>query len=433
MRVLFVSQYFPPESNAPANRVSRLARSWATRHGLEVTVLTGFPNHPEGRIYPGFDARRPALDFEGPVRVIRTPIYMARNAGVIRRSLSYASFWASASLLGPWLVEEPPEVVIATSPQLLVGLAGAWLAHRFRVPFVLEVRDLWPDSVVAVGAMSEKNPGILVLRLLERAIYACADHVVIVAESFRDILIERGVSPERISFIPNGVDRDLFTPGPPPEPDPYPGRFVVCFAGTVGMAHGLATVLEAARMARPTMPELLFLVVGEGAERPALEERARKEGLDNVHFTGRLPREAIPPLLRRADLSLVMLRPDPLFRTVLPSKLFESMGCGRPILLGVDGEARRLVERAGAGVYFPPDNPRALLEAITRLRSQPEERKAMGERGHAFVVHHFDREALAARYAELLHEVSKRTPPKSKEQPACPPSSFMWLEQGPIS
>jgi glycosyltransferase involved in cell wall biosynthesis len=407
MKVLFVSQYYPPESNAPANRVSRLARAWAGEHGFDVTVLTGFPNHPEGRIYPGFDARRPVRERDGDVKVVRAPIYAAANAGLVKRSAAYASFCTSASCLGPFLVGRP-DVVIATSPQLLVGVAGAWLSRVLRVPFVLEIRDLWPDSVVAVGALREGHPVVRGLHAIEESLYRQADHIVVVTESFRQILTERGVPSDKLSFVPNGVDRDLFVPGPSPDPDPYPGRFVVCFAGTVGMAHGLGTVLDAAPLAKRERPELLFVVVGEGAERRELEARAQREGLDNVVFTGRVPRARVPEHLRRAEISLVMLKDDPLFKTVLPSKLFESMGCARPMLLGVDGEARRLVERAGAGLYFAPSDPRALLDGIAALAADPERRARMGEAGHRVATTEFDRGVLAARYADVLRGLIAR-------------------------
>ncbi|MBN8610209.1 MAG: glycosyltransferase family 4 protein [Deltaproteobacteria bacterium] len=413
MKVLFVSQYYPPESNAPANRVSRLARAWAEEEGFDVTVLTGFPNHPEGRVYPGFDARRPLRERDGRVKVVRAPIYAAANAGVLKRSLAYASFCTSASSLGPWLVDRP-DVVIATSPQLLVGVAGAYLAKLLRRPFVLEVRDLWPDSVVAVGAMTEDHPVVRGLHVIEESLYRQADHIVVVTESFREILAERGVAKDKLSFVPNGVDRDLFVPGPGPDPDPYPGRFVVCFAGTVGMAHGLGTVLDAAPIAKREMPEVLFLVVGEGAERKELEARAQREGLDNVVFTGRVPRERVPDLLRRAEISLVMLKDDPLFKTVLPSKLFESMGCARPMLLGVDGEARRLVERAEAGRYFVPSDPRALLEGIRALANDPALRDRMGRAGHQVATTEFDRGVLAKRYAQVLRDIVLRAPGRKR-------------------
>jgi colanic acid biosynthesis glycosyl transferase WcaI len=409
MRILFATQYYAPESNAPANRVAALARVW-TELGASVEVLTGFPNHPEGRIYPGYDSRLPRREDHAGVSVLRVPIYAAANQGTVRRSLAYGSFCLSASTLGP-LLSRPADVVVATSPQILTAVAGVGLATTKRAPFILEVRDLWPDSIVAVGALTEGHPVVRGLARLEAALYRRADHTVVVTEAFRRVLQERGVPADRLSCVPNGVDSELFRPleeGDPVEPDPFPGRFVVTFAGTVGMAHGIGTMLDAARQLREARPDVLFVVAGSGAERVALEARVQSERLDNVRFVGRIPRADIPPLLRRSDLSLVMLRDSPLFRTVLPSKLFEAMGCARPILLGVDGEARRLVEEAGAGVFFPPGDPRALAASIIELAEDRARLCSLGRSGRDYALTHYDRRALAVRYHDHIREVVGR-------------------------
>ena len=405
MKILFLTQYYPPESNAPAARVSVLARRWQQR-GAQVTVLTGQPNHPEGVIYPGYRAGSLRREQDDGVEVLRVPVYVAPNAGVVKRSVAFGSFCLSASSLGPVLAQRP-DVVIATSPQLLVGVAGAWVGLLRRAPFVLEVRDLWPDSIAAVGALRPGHPLIRGLHRIERSLYARADHIVVVSPPFRDALAERGVAPARISVIPNGVDSDFLAP-----PDPgraggmaakWPGRFVIGYVGTLGMAHDLDTVLDAARALRDSRPEALFVLAGGGARRDALEDRVRREEIDNVEILGRIPRESVPDLLHRCDLSLVTLRDDPVFRSVLPSKIFESMGCARPILLAVDGEARRLVEGAGAGVFVRPGNPVELAAAIDSLIARPShELRAMGAAGRTFVAQHYDRAALADRYLEIL-------------------------------
>lgn len=405
MKILFVSQYYPPESNAPANRVSELAREWV-RLGHEVTVLTTFPNHPEGRIYPGFRNGWPVTEDDQGVRVVRVPIYIAANRGFVRRSLAYLSFSVSAALFGIFRAGRP-DLVIGTSPQLLVGVSAAWLGAVFRRPFVLEVRDLWPDSIEAVGALPPGHPVLKALHVVERWLYRRASAIAVVTESFRGVLTERGVDPARIAFLPNGLDGEFFGPEPRPgdpigENDPFPGKYVVCFAGTVGMAHGLGTVLDAAERLH-NKSEIVFLIVGDGAERKELEARVAASGLENVRFTGRIPRQQVAGLLRRADASLVMLRDSPLFHTVLPSKLFESMGCGRPILLGVDGEARRLVERAGAGLFFEPGSADALVHGIEQLRSDPARAAAMGRSGREFTLAHFGRKAIAGKYIAFLH------------------------------
>jgi len=409
MKILFVSQYYPPESNAPANRVSELAKEWA-RMGHEVTVLTTFPNHPEGKIYAGYRNGRPVVEEVDGVRLVRVPVYIAANRGVIRRSLAYLSFSVSAAIFGAFLCKRP-DVVIGTSPQLLVGVAGAWLSARFRRPFVLEVRDLWPDSIVAVGALREGHPALRVLRVVERWLYRRAAAVAVVTESFKGILEERGVDPRRIAFLPNGVDAEVFHPDVRPgdpvgENDPYPGKFVISFAGTIGMAHGLQTLLEAAELLKAD-PTIQFLVVGDGAERPQLEQRAAERGLTNVRFLGRIPRADVAGLLRRSNASLVMLRPSPVFETVLPSKMFEAMGTATPILLGVEGEAKRLLQRADAGIHFVPGDAAALVDAVSRLRNDPAEAARLGQNGFTYTSTTFERKAIALKYEGLLRDLVK--------------------------
>jgi len=407
MRILIVSQYYPPETNAPANRMSKMAQVWA-RNGADVTVLTGFPNHPEGSIYPGYSNRKPQVEQHNGVRVVRVPIFVAANEGKVKRSLAYSSFALSGATIGASLVERP-DVVVATSPQLLVAALGVWLAKLFRRPFVLDLRDLWPDSVVAVGAASEDSRMVRGLRSLEQFVYRHADHIVIVSEGFRPHLSRCGVSDDRISFVPNGVDAGLFAPS---EPDPEyldPDLFTLIFAGTVGLAHGIGTILDAAAQLRDE--RIRFLIVGSGAERAALEERAKAESLSNVHFLGRVPRERIPGLLAASDVALITLRPSPLFTTVLPSKMFEAMGCATPIFLAVDGEARRLLEKSEAGIFIEPGSSEELVKTIQGVYAaedqgaRDQQLKTMGDAGRAFVLESFEREALAAGYFKLLQGI----------------------------
>jgi putative colanic acid biosynthesis glycosyltransferase WcaI len=406
VKILFVSQYYPPESNAPANRVSTLARLWA-KTGDEVTVLTGFPHHPEGKVHPGYCASRPLVERDQGVRIVRVPIYASPNKGFFRRSATYATFSISAALAGMPLAGRP-DVVVATSPQILAAVAGAWHSIFRRVPLVLEIRDLWPESIVAVGVLSARNPIIRALTLVEEGLYALATRIVVVTESFRVALEGRGIDPARVRVIPNGVDMELFKPEEVvDEAFEFAGRFVIVYAGTVGMAHDLGTMLEAAALLK-TDPRFLFVVAGEGAKREELEARAAREGLDNVRFLGRLARERIPALLNRADLSLIMLRKSPLFHMVLPCKVFESMGCATPILLGVNGEARRLVERAGAGRFFQPGDPADLAQSVRELAADPIALSRMGDSGRRFVREHYRFEDLAAGYRALLDSVVSR-------------------------
>ncbi|MDQ3224336.1 MAG: glycosyltransferase family 4 protein, partial [Gemmatimonadota bacterium] len=386
MRILFLSQYFPPEMGAPAARVFELSREWAAL-GHDVTVLTGFPNHPNGVIPPEYRGSWVRKELVAGVKVVRAPVYATPNSGKVRRSASYISYAASATLLGPMLVSRP-DVVIATSPQLLTGVAGWVLSLLQRVPFVFEVRDIWPQSIVAVGALPQNHPAIWALERLELQLYARAKRIVVVTDSFVDELSARGVPREKLKVIKNGVDLELFKPSAREnavrsELGLRPSDFMCLYVGTHGMAHGLSTMIEAADRVRERQ-DIRFVFVGEGADKPALKKLAAEKQLRNVTFVDKQSRERIPEFLAASDLNLVLLRDTPLFRTVLPSKIFEIMGSGRPIALGVDGEARELLAAAGAGVFVPPEDAGRLAEEIVRLAGQRGDLVRMGMSGRAF-------------------------------------------------
>ncbi len=411
MRILYVSQYFPPEMGAPSARVHELSREWA-RLGHDVAVVTGFAHHPTGVKAPadrGVLFRKETVD---AIRVLRTYVYAAPNRGVLRRMISYASFMLSATLIGGARAGRP-EVVIGTSPQLLSAAAAALIARSYGVPFVFEVRDLWPESIVAVDAMSE-NLVVRGLKALARSLYESSARIVTVGEGYRRGIHERyGIPLEAMDVVPNGIDPDLFVPAERDdalrEEYGWQGRFVVLYLGTLGMAHGLGGALEAARLLRED-PRILFAFVGEGAEKEALRARARELGLPNVRFVDAQPKARVPRFYAACDAALVTLRDTPLFQEVLPSKIFESLAMERPILLGVGGEARRLVEEAGAGEHVPPADPAALSEAVRRWASRPDRLREMGRRGRELVLRRFDRRALAARYLEILESVRGRAP-----------------------
>lgn len=404
MNILFVSQYFPPEMGAPSARVHELSREWV-RLGHDVTVLTGFPNHPTGVIPPEYRGewlRRETVD---GIAVVRTPIYVAANKGVVRRGLNYLSFGISASLLGPFLTERP-DVVIGTSPQILTALAGLWLAGVKRVPFVLEVRDLWPRSIVEVGAMKAGSPGIRALEQVEHLLYRRSDRIVAVTESFVDEIGAHGVPREKIAVVTNGVDVDLFRPASRDTARRELGLrdgFLATYVGTHGMAHGLDTLLDTAK--RLAGDGIQLLLVGEGAEKARLEGRARATGITNLTFWGQQPRDRVAKIYAASDVCLVVLRDLPLFRTVIPSKIFEFMGAGRPVLTTVDGESRGIIERAGAGVFSPPEDAEALAGALRHLASAPADLARMGAAGRRYVETHYSRTALAVRYLEVLRQL----------------------------
>lgn len=413
MKILYVSQYFPPEMGAPAARVSELSRAW-TEAGHEVCVLTGFPNHPTGVIPPEYRGKIRARERWNRVEVLRTWVYATANRGIGRRTLGFLSFAASSVGLGALdrSVREA-DVVIATSPQFFCAVGGWVLSRILGVPYVLEIRDLWPASIVELGVVSPRNPAILALERLEQFLYRQAALLVSVTESYCEVWERQGIDPAKMRVIKNGVDLRLFTPRPIDEEQRaalgLQGKFVVSYIGTHGMAQRLQTLLDAAALLQDD-PEIHVLLVGEGAEREQLVARAKAQGLRNVTLLGQQPRQAIPALVAASDVVAVLLRRSALFEKVLPSKMFEIMGSARPILLGVQGEAEQLLRDAGAGWVVPPEDPEALAAAIRRAKADPQECRRRGDAGRAFVGEHYDRDRLARRYLDDLLELVGEPP-----------------------
>ncbi len=403
VRILFVSHYYPPEVNAPANRVHEHARAWA-KDGHQVTVLTGVPNHPRGALFPGYRNRWLQQEWIEGVHVVRTWMYLTANEGFLRRTANYVLFMLSAILASFRL--ERPDIVVGTSPQFFCGIAGSVIARLARRPFVLEVRDLWPDSIVQLGQIRSRRL-IALLEAIETALYRSAAGVVVLTRAFARHVAARGVPAERIELVYNGIDGERFHPMPAsPEllaRHGLAGRFCVAYVGTLGLAHGLVTVLEAAER----LPEVRFLFIGDGADRARLEQEAKKRGIENVLFTGLLPRAEIPAWLASIDVLLVMLRDLAVFETVIPSKIFEYLAQERPVILAAPkrGEIRAMVEQAGAGFCIDPEQPDALAAAIEAIRAQPDEARARARRGREWVERDFRRDALAGRMAAFLARV----------------------------
>ena len=397
---------------APGARVSELARYWA-KEGHEVTVLTGFPNHPTGVVPPEYRARMRHLvareNIDG-VNVVRTWLWPLPNRKSYERILNYSSFCLSSAITG--MFTSRPDVVIASSPQLLVGLSGWWLAFCKRVPLVFEVRDLWPESLVAVGMGSDKSLLHWCLGKLAGFLYRKSSEVVVVTPAFLDHLVEHWQVPkEKIAIIQNGVETDLFSPqsaGALKEELGLQGRFVICYIGTMGMAHGLETVVETAEILRQSLPKALFLLVGEGAEKERIIALARSRGLENLRFVDQQPREKIPNYIDASDVCLVLLRKAELFKTVIPTKMLEFMSCARAVVLGVDGQARKIVEEARAGIFVEPENPQALAETLIQLAGQPELRESLGRNGRSYILQHFSRQSTATAYLGVLETLTRK-------------------------
>lgn len=414
MKILYVSQYFPPEMGAPAARVSELSRYWV-RDGHEVTVLTGFPNHPTGTVpreYRSKLRRLVSREERDGVDVVRTWLLPFPNRRSYERTLNYGSFCLSSAITGFFLAR--PDVVIATSPQLLVGLSGWWIARQKGVPFIFEVRDLWPESLAAVEMGAADSFMYRSLARIAGFLYHRADRIVVVTPAFEEHLVEHWRVPsKKISVVENAVETDIFSNQPASlnlrRELNAEGKFVVCYIGTMGMAHGLDTFIEAASQLNDSAPQVLFLLVGEGADKDRIVAIAHERGLTNIRFVDQQPREKIPIYISTSDACLVMLRKTDLFKTVIPTKMLEFMSCSRPVILAVDGQARRIVEDAQAGIFVPPENTDDLVSAILRLAGNPELRQLLGRNGRRHIVQNFSREETAQAYQRILEEILGKT------------------------
>lgn len=364
MRILFFSDNFPPETNAAATRVYERACYWA-QWGHDVTVITCAPNFPQGKIFEGYRNRWYQVEDLSGIRVVRVKTFIAANAGVFLRTLDFLSFLISGFTAA--LFEKKPDVVAATSPQFFAAVAG-WAAGAVRrVPFVFELGDLWPEFIAAVGAM---KPSFL-LRWVEKFelfLYRRSAAVAALTNNFKINLVDRGIDPNKIAVVINGVDTWRYKPQPRDQALAHEyglhHEFIIGYVGTHGMAHGLRNVLDAAALLSPA-DNVRILLVGAGAEREELIRDAKRRNIDRIVFIPPQPKERMPDVWSLCNVALVHLRDHPAFASVIPSKMFEAMAMGLPILLAVpDGEARQILEADKAGIWVEPENPQALAEAM---------------------------------------------------------------------
>jgi colanic acid biosynthesis glycosyl transferase WcaI len=404
--ILFITSYYPPEKGAAAARISETAMCLVKR-GYQVTVLTTVPNYPTGIVPPEYRGHLIQREILDGVRVIRVWSYVSPNKGFLRRILAQFSFGCLAPLLG-WKEVGKPDIIIVESHPLFNAIAGRILVWSKHCPFIFTVSDLWPESAVQLGVL--RNPVLIWLaECLEWSTYQRASLVWALTAGIQNRLIQRGLSPKRIFLLTNGADTNKFRPLLQSQARAKFGwddRFTVLYTGTLGLSHGLTTVLDAAGQMRGR-DDIHFVLVGDGAEKASLMAQAQERDLKNVTFLDPLPHDEIPQILVAADVCLVHARKVQLFEGMLPIKMYEAMACARPILLALNGEARRLaVDEAGAAIHVEPENAEELVSAILYLRDHPEEAELLGKRGRAFVETRFDRDQLTAelniRITELL-------------------------------
>ena len=404
MHILFLTDNFPPESNAPANRTFEHARQWVAS-GHRVTIITCAPNFPEGQLFEGYKNRWFQTEQMDGITVIRVWSFMTRNAGFVLRLLDFFSFMVSGFLGG--LRVRDADIIIGTSPQFFTVCAAYCLAKVKQRPFVFEMRDIWPESLQAVG-MSNAGLSVRLAAPLADYLYRRADHLIVVTHSFKAYLQDRGVSGERVTVIPNGVDPDMFFPIPADislqQELQLEDKFVVGYLGTHGLAHGLESVVEAARLAGQTddLTAVHFITVGAGAQFDRIKEIA--SDLDNFTMIGQVSRADILRYWSLLDASLIHLKASPLFESVIPSKMFEAMAMGVPLLHGVGGESADIVRTSRSGICFAAEQPEALLSAIRQISTDKDAYQQM-KTSCLSSAQNYNRASLADRMADCLQGV----------------------------
>ncbi|HSV26268.1 MAG TPA: glycosyltransferase family 4 protein [Sedimentisphaerales bacterium] len=406
MRILFITHYFQPEPNFFSGLP--FAKE-LIRRGHEVQVLTGFPNYPGGRIYPGYKVRMLQRETLEGVPVMRVPVYPSHDRSSARRMLCYTSFGLSAATIGPWIVKDADVAYVSQGP-VTVGLPACALRLLRRIPFVLHIQDLWPDTLESTGMFNSRT-GMSLVHAACRFMYRRAGKIVVIAPGMKCRLIDRGVPEKKIELIYNWCDDALICRNPRDEKLAgdlgMTGRFNIVFAGNMGKAQALDPVLDAAAIVAQQAPEVQFIFIGSGVDTDDLKARSVKMGLNNVLFIPRRPISEIGSMLDLADVLLVHLRNDPLFRITIPSKIQAYMAAGRPILIAVPGDASDLVQKAGAGITCEPENAADIAAQVLKLAAMPRsELEQMGRRGAQYYNHELSFAVAVSRLEQVFSQAA---------------------------
>ncbi len=398
MRILFITDNFPPEVNAPATRTYEHCREWV-KSGIEVTVITGAPNYPQGKLYKGYKNKLYQSKVVDGIKVIRVWTYIAPNAGVLKRTFDFISFSISSFFVGLFV---KTDTIIATSPQLFSAVSGMLLGFFKRSPWIMEVRDLWPESIVTLGAMKSSFT-IRVFEWLENKLYKSAKRIVVVTDSFKVRITEKGINPDKIFVHKNGANIEKFKAQPKNqkllEKLGLNGQNVVGYIGTHGLAHNLDFILKA--ISKNNEKDLKFLFIGDGAVKKDIVALAEDLELKNVIFHPPVSKEEIKEYLSIIDVSLVPLIRTDTFKTVIPSKIFEAAAMQKPILLGVEGESKELIESYNAGIAFIPDDTIDFLEKLNSVISDQNQFKT----GLGKLAIDFDRKKIAADMLKTIQQL----------------------------
>lgn len=400
-RILFLTDNFPPEVNAPASRTFDHCSVWI-KQGYDVTVITCAPNFPQGKVFAGYRNKLWQVEMMNGIRVIRVWTYIVPNKGFFKRTLDYISFSITGFLAGLFV---KTDLIVATSPQFFTALAGRTLAFFKRCRWVMEVRDLWPESIKTVGLVKKDNLFIRYFEWQEMRCYRSAWRIVVVTDAFKRCIANRGIDPAKIFVVKNGVNSDLFHPMPKDDELlnelGLQEKYIIGYIGTHGLAHKLDFIMHCAYELRND-PKIHFLFVGNGAAKESLLDLKRELGLTNVSMIDSVPKEQVNRYISIIDVCLINLRKSSLFETVIPSKIFENAGMGKPILMGVQGEAKEIVEGYGAGVCFEPENAEDFRNKLSFIMTPARYHECV--EGCKKLVVDFDRKALANKMINLLME-----------------------------
>lgn len=405
MKILFLTDNFPPEVNAPATRTYEHCREWV-KSGAEVTVITCFPNFPQGKVYNGYKNKWKKTEWIDGIKVIRVSTYITKNEGFILRTLDYISFSITSFFAG---ISEQFDIIVATSPQFFTALAGRTLSFWKRRPWIMEVRDLWPESVKTVGAMKDN----VVIRYFEKEeiwCYKSATRIVTVTDRFKTIIKEKGIAEDKIKVVKNGANLDLYNPRSKEEELltklNIKNKVVLGYIGTHGMAHNLDFIIDCAKHMMESHPSFHFLFIGDGAEKSKLLQKVKTENIDNVTMLDSIPKDKVADHLSILDAAIINLKKSDLFTTVIPSKIFETSAMEIPILLGVDGEARSIIEQYDAGLFYEPENKGDFIQKVDQLFSDSR-RIDNCKAGCRKLARDFDRKILANKMLSIISDSVK--------------------------
>lgn len=404
LNILFLTDNFPPERNVPAMRTWEHVSRWV-KDGHQVTVITTAPNFPQGKPLAGYKNRWYFKEDMGGVKVIRVKSYIAANEGFLKRILDYVSFMVTGGIAA--MFQRRPDILISTSPQFFCAVAG-WIVSRLRrLPWIFELRDLWPASIVAVGAMKE---GLLIRMLywIEMSMYRASDRVIAVTKGLRQDLVDRGIPGDKVVVVRNGADTTRFTPRPK---DPalveklgLQGKFVVGYYGTIGMGAGVQTAVDAGALLRDR-DDIVIMLAGAGAEYAEVEKSIKDQGLTNVKLLPPFDQSEMPAVWSLLDAAIVMMKDRPLFKATISSKTFEALAMGMPVIMSLPaGEATGLVDEYGFGINVRPENPQDMAEAIQRLADNPELKAELGRKALE-ASKDFSRERSAGLVMDVVQDV----------------------------